>query len=244
MIDALWSNLPYLLFGAFPHGPLGGAALTLSLAVSSALLSAAIGVAAGIGLAMTRGAAHIVLLAIVGFFRAIPVLMLIFWTFFLLPIVLQVEVPALGTVLVSLALIGGAYLAHAVEAGIAAVGSGQWNAGLALGLDRWQTLRVVVMPQAVRIMMPSFVNQWVSLVKDTSLAYIVGVPELSFLANQVNSRLMVYPAHVFAFVALIYIALCTLLDWIATRLTRAVRSPQRGPVLDKELDKSGMPSLR
>lgn len=244
MIDALWSNLPYLLFGAFPHGPLGGAALTLVLAVSSALLSAAIGVVGGIGLAMTRGAAHLVLLAIVGFFRAIPVLMLIFWTFFLLPIVMHVEVPALGTVLVSLALIGGAYLAHAVEAGIAAVGSGQWNAGLALGLDRWQTLRVVVMPQAVRIMMPSFVNQWVSLVKDTSLAYIVGVPELSFLANQVNSRLMVYPAQVFAFVALIYIALCTLLDWVATRLTRAMSSPRRAPASGTNPDKVGEPSFR
>jgi len=48
----------------------------------------------------------------------------------------------------------------------------------------------VLLPQAIRIMAPSFINQWVSLVKDTSLAYIVGVPELAFLANQVNSRLM------------------------------------------------------
>ncbi len=57
-----------------------------------------------------------------------------------------------------------------------------------------------------------------TLVKDTSLAYIVGVPELSFLANQVNSRLMVYPVQIFLVVAAIYVVLCTSLDWLATRL--------------------------
>jgi polar amino acid transport system permease protein len=76
----------------------------------------------------------------------------------------------------------------------------------------------VVLPQAVRIMMPSFVNQWVSLVKDTSLAYIVGVPEFTFLANQVNSRLMIYPAQIFVFVGIVYLLLCSALQWIAHRI--------------------------
>jgi polar amino acid transport system permease protein len=67
-------------------------------------------------------------------------------------------------------------------------------------------------------MAPSFINQWVSLVKDTSLAYIVGVPELAFLANQVNSRLMIYPVQIFLFVGLVYLILCTSLDALATRL--------------------------
>lgn len=221
MIHVLLANLPYLLVGAFPNGPLGGAALTIALAAASALLSAMLGFAGGIGLAMSGAPLRAMLVAGIGFFRAIPVLMLIFWTFFLLPIVFHMDVPALGTVLVSLGLVGGAYLAHAVEGGIAAVGKGQWQAGLALGLTRWQTLRAIVLPQAARIMMPSFVNQWVSLIKDTSLAYIVGVPELSFLANQVNSRLMVYPAQIFLFVALVYIVLCAAVDAIATRAMRS-----------------------
>jgi len=221
MIDVFLANLPYLLVGAFPDGPLGGVALTLVLAAASAWLSAVLGLAGGIGLAMSRPPLRTVLVAAIGFFRAIPVLMLIFWTFFLLPIVFHMDVPALGTVLVSLGLVGGAYLAYAVDGGIAAVGRGQWQAGLALGLTRWQTLQTIVLPQATRIMMPSFVNQWVSLIKDTSLAYIVGVPELSFLANQVNSRLMVYPAQIFLFVALVYIVLCTLVDAIATRAMRS-----------------------
>jgi polar amino acid transport system permease protein len=214
----LFANLPYLLLGAFPHGPLGGVALTLVLAISSALLSAVLGLAGGVGLAMLRGPLHIALLGLIGFFRAIPVLMLIFWTFFLLPIFLHINVPGLASVVCALSLIGGAYLSHSVHAGVIAVGNAQRQAALALGLTRTQALRHVVLPQAIRIMTPSFVNQWVTLVKDTSLAYIVGVPELSFLANQVNSRLMVYPVQIFLLVAAIYVVLCTSLDWFATRL--------------------------
>lgn len=208
-------NLRYLLIGAFPDGPLGGAALTLVLAVASAIASGLLGFAAGIALAMAGRAARVPLLVVIGFFRAIPVLMLIFWTYFLLPILFHVDVPGLAAVVCALSLIGGAYLAHSVHAGIVAVGDAQWQAGLSLGLTRWQTLREVVLPQAVRIMAPSFVNQWVSLVKDTSLAYIVGVNELSFVATQVNNRLMVYPIPVFLFVAFLYLVLCTALDRVA-----------------------------
>jgi polar amino acid transport system permease protein len=211
-------TLRYLLLGAFPNGPLGGAALTVVLSVVSALLSAAVGLAGGVALSMTRGAAHLLLLGIVAFFRAIPVLMLIFWTFFLMPILLHVDVPGLAAVVCALSLIGGAYLSHSVHAGIVSIGAGQQNAALSLGLTRWQALRYVVLPQAVRVMMPSFVNQWVSLIKDTSLAYIVGVPEFTFLANQVNSRLMIYPAQIFVFVGIVYLVLCSALQWIASRV--------------------------
>ncbi|MEK6347003.1 MAG: amino acid ABC transporter permease [Burkholderia sp.] len=213
--DMFVGNLHYLMIGAFPDGPLGGAALTLVLAIASAIASGVVGFAAGIALAMAGRPVRALLLVTIGFFRAIPVLMLIFWTYFLLPILFHVDVPGLVAVVCALSLIGGAYLAHSVHAGIVAVGAAQWQAGLSLGLTRWQTLREVVLPQAVRIMAPSFVNQWVSLVKDTSLAYIVGVNELSFVATQVNNRLMIYPIPVFLFVAFLYLVLCTALDRVA-----------------------------
>jgi polar amino acid transport system permease protein len=215
-----FATLRYLLLGAFPAGPLGGVALTIVLSVTSALLAAVIGFAGGIALAMTRGIAHLALTTLVAFFRAIPVLMLIFWTFFLMPILLHVDVPGLATVVCALALIGGAYLSHSVYAGIVSIGKGQQEAALSLGLTRWQALREVILPQAVRVMMPSFVNQWVSLIKDTSLAYIVGVPEFTFLANQLNNRLMVYPAQIFLFVGFVYLLLCGALQWTANTLLR------------------------
>ncbi len=111
-------NLSYFLIGAYPDGPLGGAALTVILALASGLASAVIGLALGIALSVLSGKPRLLLVAFLGFFRAIPVLMLIFWVYFLLPIVLHIDVPALGTVVCALSLIGGAYLAHSVHAGI------------------------------------------------------------------------------------------------------------------------------
>ncbi|PLZ03733.1 polar amino acid ABC transporter permease [Burkholderia sp. WAC0059] len=219
------ANVPYLLVGAFPDGPPGGAALTLLLALASAAASGLLGLAGGIALAMAGRLVRLPLLLVIGFFRAIPVLMLIFWTYFLLPMLFHIDVPGLATVVCALSLIGGAYLSHSVHAGIRAVGHAQWQAGLSLGLTRWQSLRYVVLPQALRIMAPSFVNQWVSLVKDTSLAYIVGVGELSFVATQVNNRLMVYPIPIFLFVAFIYLVLCTALDRAAMAWLTRRRQP-------------------
>jgi polar amino acid transport system permease protein len=77
-----------------------------------------------------------------------------------------------------------------------------------------------VLPQALRMMLPSFINQWVTLVKDSSLAYIVGVGELSFVASQVNARTMVFPAEIFMLVGAIYWLLCTGLDRLANGLAR------------------------
>ena len=217
----LHNDLGYLLWGTFPDGPPGGALLTLILAGSGAILSAVLGLAFGIALVMWRGPALVVLRTVLGFLRAIPVLMLIFWAYFLLPVLFGLALPGGVSVVAALALVSGAYLGHAVAAGIEAVGPGQWNAALAMGFTRWGALRHVVLPQAQSMMLPSFINQWVTLVKDSSLAYIVGVPELSFLATQVNAQLMVRPAEVFLVVGAVYWVICSVLDWGANALARA-----------------------
>lgn len=213
-------NFAYFFLGAWPHGPLGGAALTVVLAASSAIFSGLLGITFGVALAVSRGWPHRILLAGIAFFRAIPVIMLIFWIYFLLPIVFRLNVPGTGTVVVALSLIGGAYLAHSVYAGILSLPQGQWHAGLALGMTRWQVLRLVILPQALPIMVPSFVNQWVALIKDTSLAYVIGVGELSFVATQVSNREMVFPAEIFLFVASLYYVFCVTLEALANQLAR------------------------
>lgn len=210
----------YLLLGTFPEGPPGGALLTLILSAVSGVLSAVLGLGLGIALAMARGWPARALQAVLGFLRAIPVLMLIFWVYFLLPVLFGMNVPGLFAVMGALALISGAYLAHGVAAGIRAVAQGQWEAGMALGMTRWQVLRYLVLRQALAVMLPSFVNQWVTLIKDSSLAYIVGVGELSFLATQVNARLMVNPSEVFLFVAGVYWLLCSALNLLAWWVAR------------------------
>ena len=213
-------NLSYFLLGAYPDGPLGGAALTLVLSALSGVNSAVLGLVLGIALVLIRSRVRWLLLAVLGFLRAIPVVMLIFWSYFLLPIVFKVDVPALATVVCALSLIGGAYLAHSVYAGISSLAPGQWAAGKALGLSTWQVLRLIILPQALPMMLPSFLNQWISLIKDTSLAYVIGVGELSFVATQVSHRVMVHPTEIFLFVALVYFVFCSSLDLVANHLIK------------------------
>ncbi|WP_426209628.1 amino acid ABC transporter permease [Pseudomonas sp. TWR2-1-1] len=213
-------NLSYFLLGAYPDGPLGGAALTLVLSALSGVISAVLGLVLGIALVLIRSRVRWLLLAVLGFLRAIPVVMLIFWSYFLLPIVFKVDVPALATVVCALSLIGGAYLAHSVYAGISSLAPGQWAAGKALGLSTWQVLRLIILPQALPMMLPSFLNQWISLIKDTSLAYVIGVGELSFVATQVSNRVMVHPTEIFLFVALVYFVFCSSLDLVANHLIK------------------------
>ena len=138
--SALADDWVYLLLGTFPEGPPGGALLTLILSATSGIASALLGLVLGIALVLSRGWASQLLHGVLGFLRAIPVLMLIFWIYFLLPMLLGMDVPGTVSVVCALSLIGGAYLAHGVAAGIRAI-AGQWDAGSALGMSRWQVLR-------------------------------------------------------------------------------------------------------
>ncbi|MCC7005588.1 MAG: amino acid ABC transporter permease [Ottowia sp.] len=219
-LSVLQDNFLYLLYGAYPHGPLGGMALTILLSVVAGLTSALLGIIGGVTLVMGPRYIQIPLGWILGFLRAIPVLMLIFWTYFMLPILFGIDIPELTTVVLALSLISGAYLSHSVAAGIHAIAPGQWHAGLSLGLSRWAVLHHIIMPRALRMMLPSFINQWIALIKDTSLAYIVGVGELTFVATQVSNRLLVYPMEIFLLTAVMYFVLCATLEIIAHHIAR------------------------
>lgn len=229
--DLIVDNLDYFLVGAWAGGgPLGGLALTLWMSLVACGLASLFGLAGGVTLLMGGPRLGAALGAVIAVLRGIPVVMLIFWCYFLLPVLFGLDVPGVATVIAALALINAAYLSRSVHAGLAAIGRGQWEAGLALGLDRWQTLRLVVLPQGLRVMLPSFVNQWVTLIKDTSLAFIVGVPELTMVAGQVNNREQVYPLPIYLFTAALYFLLCAGLQGLARqaerRFDRRRASPQ------------------
>lgn len=237
--ETVFQHLRYLLIGPYPNGPLAGAALTLWMA----LLACTAATAAGVGLALLldrldatprlRWPARM-LRGGLAMLRAIPVLMLMFWAYFLIPMLLGAAVPETATVVAALAAVGAAYIAQSMEAGLHAVGAGQRNAALALGMRPTQALFTIVLPQAWRIMLPSLANQWVSTVKDTSLAYIVGVVELSTAASQVNSRTVAYPAAVFGVVAVLYFLLCSSIEalpqWLgqAASMRRPLSNERRG----------------
>ena len=220
--SVVWDNLSYFFIGRYPKGPLGGVALTLYLAVVSLVLSFFGGLILGL-LSVSR---HRLVkwgsTAVIQSIRGMPLLMVIFWMFFLLPAMLGGGMTADWTIIVALTLFTSAYMSEIVRAGITGIPKGQMEAAVSTGLSHGQAMIHIILPQALRNMIPSFVNQFVSMIKDTSLAFIVGVTELTQIATQINNRTMLYPTEIFIFIAVIYFIICfaftELSRWLERRL--------------------------
>ena len=218
--SVIGENIVYFLIGRYPHGPIGGIALTLYLAAVSGVLSFAGGLVLGLLSMSPRRWLRYPAEVFIQLVRGMPLLMVIFWLYFLLPAALGRPVAENWTVIAALSVFTSAYLSQIVRAGIAAVPAGQREAAIATGLSPRQAMMYVILPQALRNMIPSFVNQFVSLIKDTSLAFIVGVSELTHIATQVNNRTLVHPAEVFLFVAAVYFVICYALTAYSRYLER------------------------
>ncbi len=219
----IWTNITYFFIGRFPHGPLGGIALTLYLAVVACILSFFGGLILGLLNISHNRPIRYATLVVLNFIRGMPLLMVIFWMYFLLPAVMGGTVSESWTVIAALTIFTSAYMSQIVKAGVEGIPRGQTEAGLSTGLKPWQVMVFIVLPQGLRNMIPSFVNQFVSMIKDTSLAFIVGVSELTHAATQINNRTMIYPTEIFAFVAVIYFIICfaftSLSRWTEKRLS-------------------------
>ncbi len=152
--------------------------------------------------------------------RGIPFIMVLFWFHFLLPRILGGH-PLVETrsSIGALTFFFGAYATEIVRAGILSVPEGgQSEAAQSTGLTRAQTMLYVILPQALRHMVPSLVNLYVSLIKDTSLVYFIGVIELTGAATQVMRRESYAVFEIFAFVLLVYWIVCSILSGLSSRI--------------------------
>jgi polar amino acid transport system permease protein len=227
LIDTYWL---YFLIGQYPNGPLGGLALTLVLASLGLLLGLPLGVLLGIARVSPYAWLRLPVTALVFIVRGTPLLMVVFWAYFFLPSVTGVKTDQFFTMLIALVVFDAVYLAEIVRAGIQGVPKGQVEAARSLGLGYWRTMRTVVLPQATRAMLPSLVNQFVSTIKETSLGYIIGLNEVSFITTQINTQVFTRPAELYAILGLTYFILCFGLSrfayWLERRLARGL---QAGP---------------
>jgi polar amino acid transport system permease protein len=215
-------NLSYFFIGRYPKGTLGGVGLTLYLAVVSLALSFIGGLVLGLLSVSRNRLLRWGSMTVIQTIRGMPLLMVIFWMFFLLPAMLGGGMTAAWTIIVALTLFTSAYMSEIVRAGITGIPKGQMEAAISTGLSHGQAMFYIILPQALRNMIPSFVNQFVSMIKDTSLAFIVGVTELTQIATQINNRTMLYPTEIFIFIAVIYFIMCfaftELSRWLERRL--------------------------
>jgi His/Glu/Gln/Arg/opine family amino acid ABC transporter permease subunit len=176
---------------------------TLRLAVPAIILGFALGIVIGLGRLSSSRWIRIPSTVYVEFFRGVPLVMVIFWIWFIIPAILGTSLPEYGIALTAFVIFEAAYLGEIVRAGIRSVPRGQVEAAAATGLTHGQTMRYVVLPQALRNMIPALVTQFIVLLKDTSLASIIGYVDLTKAAQIVNAR-EVRPFEVFIFIAVVY----------------------------------------
>lgn len=198
----------FFLLGQYPHGPLGGLALTLILAGSALILAMPLALLLAMARLSKRPYLRLAVSAWIYLIRATPLLMVIFWVYFFLPELTGIKLPQFQTMLLTLAIFNAAYLAEIIVAGIGALPAGQFEASRALGLTYWQSMRSVILPQALQHMLPSLINQFVSCIKDTSLAYIIGLAEVSKVASQINTLVFTMPGTIYAILGLSYFVIC------------------------------------
>ena len=165
-----------------------------------------------------------VVAAYVNFFRSIPLILTIFWVFFLVPVALRavtgnpyLTVGPIWSALIAFVLAESAYYCEILRAGIGSVRAGQMSAARALGFNGIQTMQYVVLPQAFKNMAPSLVNQSVALLKDTSLVYVISLNDFLGAAGVIGQRDGKL-VELYLFAAAVYLLLCTLGELAVNRL--------------------------
>ena len=220
MLELIQDYWLYFLVGQYPNGPLGGLALTLILATLGLLLSLPLGLVFGLMRVSPYAWLRWPITALVYVVRGTPLLMVVFWAYFFLPTITGVKTDQFWTMLIALVIFDAAYLAEIVRAGILGLPKGQMECARALGLPYLKAMRTVILPQALRNSLPSLVNQFISTIKETSLGYIIGLTEVSFIASQINAQVITKGAQVFSILAITYLVLCFALSRVAYALER------------------------
>lgn len=214
MTDLDWTiivrNWPVLLSG-FTN--------TLKLALLAIGVSFLLGVVAG-ALRLSRSPfLHYPAVVYIEFIRGVPLIMVIFWFYFVSPILAGRPLDNFTSALIAFIVFEGAYLAEIVRAGIQSVPVGQVQAAISTGLTHAQTMRHVVLPQAIRNMIPALVTRFIILFMDTSLAYIIGFRELTRVARIIAEREF-RAFEVYTFIAVVYFVCTFAMSLAARRLER------------------------
>jgi polar amino acid transport system permease protein len=209
--SVIWDNLGRLAEGTELTVFL--AMITMALAIPGGLLLAFLRLSR---FRLVRGAAT----AFVEFFRATPLILQIYWAYYVLPAYFDVQLSQLSTAIVGLSCNISAFNSETFRAGILSIRPGQRNAALSLGMSNWQVMRIVVLPQAIPRVLPALASTWVSLFKDTSLVSVIAVGELAHASMTVRSQTF-RVLEVLTAMAAIYWLLgypqAKLVDWIRVK---------------------------
>jgi len=233
------NNWRFLIYqGLLGIGAFGGG--TLRLAIPAIVLGFILGTVIGLCRLSHRPWVHYPAVIYTEFFRGVPLVMVIFWFWFLIPQITGERLPEYTVALTAFVVFEAAYLGEIVRAGIQSVSRGQGEAATATGLSYSQRMLFVILPQAIRNMIPSLVTQFIVLFKDTSLASIIGMVDLTKAAQIVSQR-EIRPFEMYLFIAVVY-WICTYSMSLFSRWLEVRMSPDKAPSKRVALRQAAQPA--
>lgn len=180
-----------------------GAAYTIGFTILTAVTGFVVGCVVAIASLSNMKFISAPLVMLVEVFRCTPVLVQLVWIYYALPVLIGVELSPAVAAFVALSLYGGAFYSEIIRGGIVSVDMGQWDAGRALGMRRFDLMKRIVMPQALKRMIPPLVNQAVLQLKNTSLLSVLAVPDLLYQGQLITSATY-RPLETYTMIAVIY----------------------------------------
>ncbi|MEP0963211.1 MAG: amino acid ABC transporter permease [Roseobacter sp.] len=221
-----WNFAPVL--GSFDLLLLG---LVNTLKVTGLALS--FGVPLGLGLALSRlsqmRALSMIAAFVIEFFRTTPPLVQLFWFFFAFPILFNVTMTPFTTAIVTFSIQSSAFFAEIFRSGIQSIDRGQWEGAKAIGMTRNQCLRRVILPQAVKRMIPAFMERSIELLKTTTLVSTIAYTDLMYQANDIAQRTF-RPLEVYTVVAVVYFLLIFVFSQASIVIERKLAKSGEGTV--------------
>ena len=221
----LWLMAKPLSYAPEPIGPNAqafaeGTRVTVELTVIAAIAGLILGVLAALGKISRVPPLRWIASLYVWIFRGTPLLLQVLFVFFALPeLIPKLKLDEFSAAALALGLNVGAYNAEAIRAGLLAVPKGQIEAARSLGLSRWYTFIDITFPQAFKISLPPLVNNIVSLLKDSSLAYVIGVVEVSLVSTRIQAATF-QPVPCYVTTGCIYLLMTTLMTQISNAVER------------------------
>jgi general L-amino acid transport system permease protein len=209
----------------------GGLPLTLILAVVGIVFAFPFAILLALGRRSHMPAARAICVAYIELIRGVPLISLLFMASFMLPLFLQAgtKIDALLRAQVAIIMFTAAYLAEVIRGGLQAIPKGQYEAAAALGLGYWQSMRKIILPQAIRAVIPPIVNTFIGCFKDTSLVAIVSLTDLLLATKQAISdpNWRAFFVEGYVFIALIYFFFCFFMSRYSQHLERTLHSGTR-----------------
>ena len=201
---------------------LKGLKMTMLIAVSGILLGFVIGLLAGLARSGKRNVLYRLAGVYVAIIRGTPLMVQALYLYFAIPMMLHFDMSALTAGIIAIGLNSGAYIAEIVRGAIQSIDVGQHEAGECLGLSKFQITVSIILPQAIKIMLPSLCNQFIISVKDTSILTVIGVAEMTHQATQAVSSTF-RTVEIYTSLALLYFVLNTFLSFILSKAERRMK---------------------